>query len=310
MVPELSLRPDVLPTERLGTKGICIPELRVNLRRINSWANVWSVLSLWLVLLGGTWLVGMAACWVAWLGLFMVMGPVQARFAILAHEAAHRLLLRNKGVNDRVGKWLLAYPVLIPLGIYRRAHIAHHKEEFGADEPDLGFYGGYQCDRATLGRRLARDALGVSGVKLLVSLGKGLRGPHWRVSMGIVSTQLVLAGLLWGISGKWWAYLVVWLGPWVSVWRVLNRLRAIAEHGGLERNPDRRATSHCVEQSWLARAVFVPYNTGWHLAHHVDMGIPWRRLPAFHAELVEAGYVPEGLSYPNYRALWRSLSAA
>jgi fatty acid desaturase len=40
------------------------------------------------------------------------------------------------------------------------------------------------------------------------------------------------------------------------------------------------------------------------------MGIPWRRLPAFHAELVEAGYVPEGLSYPNYRALWRSLSAA
>ena len=26
----------------------------------------------------------------------------------------------------------------------------------------------------------------------------------------------------------------------------------------------------------------VPYNTGWHLAHHVDMGVPWRNLPELH----------------------------
>jgi fatty acid desaturase len=54
----------------------------------------------------------------------------------------------------------------------------------------------------------------------------------------------------------------------------------------------------------------VPYNTGWHLAHHVDMGIPWRNLPRFHEELVGAGYVTEGLTYPTYRALWAALSSA
>jgi fatty acid desaturase len=53
----------------------------------------------------------------------------------------------------------------------------------------------------------------------------------------------------------------------------------------------------------------VPYNTGWHLAHHVDMGIPFRNLPRFHAELEEAGYVSPGLTYPSYLALWRALSA-
>jgi fatty acid desaturase len=65
-----------------------------------------------------------------------------------------------------------------------------------------------------------------------------------------------------------------------------------------------------VRQSLLARFWFVPYNTGWHLAHHVDMGIPFRNLPAFHAELERAGYITDSLTYPNYRSLWRALSSA
>jgi fatty acid desaturase len=96
----------------------------------------------------------------------------------------------------------------------------------------------------------------------------------------------------------------------MTQWRVINRLRAIAEHGGLEASPDRRATTHNVRQGLLARFWFVPYNTGWHLAHHVDMGVPWRNLPRFHAELERAGYVTEGITYPSYRALWRALASA
>ncbi len=53
----------------------------------------------------------------------------------------------------------------------------------------------------------------------------------------------------------------------------------------------------------------MPYNTGWHLAHHVDSGIPFRKLPAYHAELVGAGYVQPGLEYPRYLALWRKLAS-
>jgi fatty acid desaturase len=95
----------------------------------------------------------------------------------------------------------------------------------------------------------------------------------------------------------------------MSVWRVLNRLRAIAEHGGMTRSDDRRLTTHVVRQTPLARFWLVPYNTGWHLAHHVDPGIPFRRLPALHRELVESGWVTVGLEYPSYRALWRALRA-
>ena len=103
---------------------------------------------------------------------------------------------------------------------------------------------------------------------------------------------------------------MLWLAPWMTVWRVINRLRAIAEHGGMTRSSDRRLTTHVVHQSWLARFWMVPFNTGWHLAHHVDMGVPFRNLPALHAELVDAGWVTPELEYPSYRALWRALSSA
>jgi fatty acid desaturase len=49
----------------------------------------------------------------------------------------------------------------------------------------------------------------------------------------------------------------------------------------------------------------VPFNTGWHLAHHVDIVVPFSKLPRLHRELERAGYVEPGLEWPSYRALWR-----
>jgi fatty acid desaturase len=64
-----------------------------------------------------------------------------------------------------------------------------------------------------------------------------------------------------------------------------------------------------VRQSWWARFWMVPYHTGWHLAHHVDMAVPWRNLPALHDELVASGWVTPMLEYPSYVALWQALSS-
>ena len=93
--------------------------------------------------------VVVAAVWigspVAYLVAFVVMGPLYVRFAILMHEAAHKLLFTNKRVNDWVGTWLLAYPAFTPISLYRRGHFAHHRTEFGPEEPDLAFYRGYPC---------------------------------------------------------------------------------------------------------------------------------------------------------------------
>jgi len=227
------------------------------------------------------------------------------------HEAAHKLLFTNKRINDWVGTWLIAYPTWTPISIYRRGHFAHHKEEFGPREPDIAFYGGYPCDGRTLTRRLVRDAVGISGWKNFTPLFKALRRKTTRrVAGSILGVQVLLWTVMWAATGRWWIYPVLWWLPWMTQWRVINRLRAIAEHGGMQGGPDRRVTTHNVTQHWLARFWIVPYNTGWHLAHHVDMGIPFRNLPAFHAELVQAGYVTDQITYPNYRSLWKALASS
>ncbi|MFM7755848.1 MAG: fatty acid desaturase, partial [Actinomycetota bacterium] len=98
-----------------------------------------------------------------------------------------------------------------------------------------------------------------------------------------------------------------WLAPYLTVWRVINRLRSIAEHGGLRASEDRRIATHSVRQHLAARAFLVPFHIGWHLAHHVDAGVPFRNLPRYHSHLVESGYVGPGYEYPSYRALWKAL---
>jgi fatty acid desaturase len=317
MVPHAALLPDVLPTDRLTRSGMPVPALREELRRQHPWRNGANVVSVWLQSFG---LVALA-CWltvrlplpaalVVWACTFLLMGRAFALYSILAHEAAHRLLFPHKRLNDLVGAWAVAYPAFVPLPAYRRSHFAHHKEEFGPGEPDLNLYTGYPVTEASFRRKLSRDARGVSGWKNLKGLVLAVRSPTARpVALRIIAAQVGVAAALLAIGGwgRWWLYPLLWLLPWMTVWRVLNRLRAIAEHGGLRMSKDRRLTSHVVRQSLLARFWMVPFNTGWHLAHHVDMGVPFQQLPALHAELVRSGWVVEGLEYRSYRELWQAL---
>ena len=239
------------------------------------------------------------------------MGRAFALLNILGHEAAHRLLFSRRRVNDLVGRWLLAYPGFMPFDLYRRSHMAHHRDEMGPDEPDLALYSGYPISPGFVAAQAgAATPWGSPAGRIWLRCCGRRRGRSSRaLALRILGVQAVIWAAFWLASGRWWLYPVLWLAPWLTVWRVLNRLRAIAEHAGMERSDDRRRTTHVVRQRPLARFWMVPYHTGWHLAHHVDSGIPWRRLPELHAELVAAGWITPELEYPSYFALWRALAS-
>ncbi len=224
--------------------------------------------------------VVIAAAWIntwwSYLLAFVLMARGHVCLNILAHEAAHRLLFTNRRMNDGVGRWLLAYPTYQAMLVYRRAHFAHHRDEMGPDEPDLSLYAGYPIPRDSWRRKLRRDATGNSASKNFRGLWFSLR--HGRVEARyILAVHVVMLGASIAFMRPL-AY-VVWILSWSTLWKVSNRLRSIAEHGGMVRSKDRRLTTHVIRQSRFARYWMVPYNTGWHLAHHVDMGVPWRNLP-------------------------------
>jgi len=310
MAPTIDSLPRVINNPSIGTDGRPAPELRAELRRIPSLLNAWSVLWCYgqniLILAAAVHLNHIAT----WLIAFLLMGRMHAQFASLMHEAAHRLLFKHRGANDWVGNWLLGFPVITSTPAYRRVHMAHHREEFGPDEPDIPLYANYPITTESFRRKLVRDATGQTGIKLFRNQLRGFRSPDVRVRRTLLKMTLVQGIVIAAFyaAGHPWLYLTMFVLPYFTLWRVINRLRSIAEHGGLRADDDRRIATHSVVQHPIARFYLVPYNIGFHLAHHVDAGVPFRHLPKYHALLRDTRYVDDSYEYPSYGALWKAAS--
>ena len=107
--PDLALT-EVLPTDRLLPNGMLRPELRAPKRRIPGVRNALSVILLWAAVAALVAAATQLHRWWVVLLVFLLMGPIHVRFAILMHEAAHRLLFASKRTNDLVGTWLIGTP--------------------------------------------------------------------------------------------------------------------------------------------------------------------------------------------------------
>ena len=245
----------------------------------------------------------------AWIAAFLLMPIAQNRLFILHHEAAHRVLFSNRRLNDLIGINLVGWLTFGTGGHgYRVGHMNHHRDEFGPKEPDFGLYARYPITSASMRRKHRRDLTGVSAFRIIRPRFQRLgQVHHRRLTYRFLAGQALVLAAFWA-SGHPWLYLLLWVLPWATLYQGLNRIRAIAEHGGMTRSGDRRRTTHHVHQSLAARMVMVPFSVGYHLAHHVDMTVPYRNLPRLHRALVADGYLGE-LEWPTYRSLWRALRA-
>lgn len=308
MVAPADALPDVLPTDRLLAGGKAVPAIRSDLRKIPNLRSGLAVLLVVVEPITTIWLAIELAHPVTWVLAFLLMGRQYARFASLGHEAVHRTLFTNKKLNDLVGRWILSYPSWVPFELYRRAHLDHHRDEMGPKEPDKALYRAYPITRPSFRRKLIRDATGQTGLKLFRGLLRAtLKRKPAAVKIMLCQVPIVAVFIL---IGRPELYILLWWLPHVTVWRVINRLRSVAEHGGLMQSADRRQTTHDVKQGPVASFWLVPFNIGYHLAHHVDMGVPNWNLPKLQHELIASGWVTPEYSYPNYQSLWRSLSSA
>jgi len=301
------IAPHFAGSNRLRSDGRPKPEFRAELRQIadgrNALTAVVTLATPAAIVAGAVWLSHP----VVWVLSFFAMAIAQNRMYILHHEASHRLLFSNRTINDRIGVNLFGW---LPLGTgthqYRRAHANHHRDEFGPKEPDFLLYSFYPVLFASARRKIARDAVGVSAYRILKPRITGIvKRRYFRNSSRFFSGQ-ILVFTLFALAGQPWLYPLLWALPYVTFYQVINRLRSLAEHGGMTRSPDRRHTTHHVRQTLLARTIFVPYGVGYHLAHHVDSGVPFRNLKTLHLALKEDGYFPAEAEWPNYRTFWRS----
>ena len=295
------LRPDGRPR----------PSFRAELRKIDNVRNAFTVAWILFVPVATVWLVALAQRWWVTIIGFVVMALVQTRMYILHHEGAHRLLFSNRMANDIIGINILGW-LAFGTGThhYRRGHANHHRDEFGPNEPDFLLYAFYPIVTRSFRRKMRRDATGVSAYRIMKPRFAGLFDAEFRtVSLRFFAGQ-VFVFVLFALAGQPLLYVLIWMLPYLTWYQVQNRLRSVAEHAGMTRSDDRRHTTHHVEQRLVARFLIAPYNVGYHLAHHVDSGVPFRNLPSLHRALRDAGYLDAASIWPSYSALWKALITA
>ena len=93
--------------------------------------------------------------WVIVPAILIIASRQQACF-VLAHDAAHYRLFKNRLLNDIVG-CVLATPVGISMRTYRVLHRLHHNHLYGPQDPDTPLHGGYPRGRSYLLKKLLID---------------------------------------------------------------------------------------------------------------------------------------------------------
>jgi fatty acid desaturase len=264
--------------------------------------------------------LGVAVAWV-------VMSGRHLALAILMHDAAHGLLLRNKSWNDRIGQWLTAYPTMADTLLYRRAHFQHHKHTWTEQDPDLGLATALPVSRASFRRKMIRDLTGQTAyarhriiVRYAAGLnprGAGREGKSWLQlarafasnQRGFLWTNAVLLGGL-TLAGIPEAYLLIWWLPAWTGYSVVLRLRSIAEHACVADPTDPlRQTRTTLAPGWL-RFLLAPHHVNYHLEHHLFITVPHYHLPAAHRMLAEAGVLARAEVAPNYLQVLRRATSA
>ena len=309
MVPDASVFTQIEGNDKILANGHPTSQWRTELRHIPNFRNAISIASIYVQTIGIIWAALALHNPITYVVAFLFMGRAHAQLLALMHESVHRLLFRNRKLNDFAGRWLLGYMSFVNTDGYRYVHMAHHREEFGPNEPDIALYANYPITRASFWRKMRRDGLGSTGFRML----RGQFMSIFKTDPQQLNTQRKIFGLhavlliLSMIFVNPWVYVMLWLVPYITVWRVMNRLRSIAEHGGLRADDDRRVTTHSVKQHLFSSFFFVPFNLGWHIAHHADSGIPFRSLPKYHRQLRASGFVTDAYEYGSYLAIWRAL---
>lgn len=282
--------------------------------------GLWAIASSWAI-------VAAAFALVAWranvltvlLALALIAGR-QLAFGILQHEGAHGTLFRTRWMNDWFCDWLCARPVWQHLHKYRLHHLRHHTLTGTDEDPDKSLHAGYPVSRASMARKLLRDIIGITGLKLLLGLVLMDAGVlRWTVASAVeklpqdgrrwwdypsdflrnAGGMLLTNGLLFGILAACGhpALYLLWISAYVTPFPLFLRIRSIAEHGVLPRVPDMFQNTRSMRAGWLARLFVAPVNVNYHIEHHAMASVPCYRLPLLHRWLRDKGVVPAPPTY-------------
>jgi fatty acid desaturase len=223
----------------------------------------------------------------------------------LLHEAEHRVLLRNRAINDALGVFLAAF---FPgsFTFLRACHLGHHRR----NRSDAEMFDLYYPGDSLAKKRVTFYALYLGAFWLTVPLATILlvfwppllrsqlvqdaptaaamlngvpRGWVRRIRLECAAVILLHAGLIVGLELTPSTYLILYL-----LYGLNWSAQQYVTHAGSPRHVQNGA--HNLKAHPLYETLLLNFN--WHLAHHQHAGVPWIHLPRYDdTSRVRPGYL-------------------
>ena len=283
-----------------------------------------SDLRAWSIVLGN-WLfiAAIFAAAAAWPNPLLLLAAVvllagrQMGLAVLMHECGHRTFFSSDRLNDFIGQWFCALPVMNDQPSYARGHLEHHRKAGTQDDPDLPNYRAYPVSRASFTRKVIRDLTGQTGYKLMSILIRrawgALRGNDRALALSYLKPFLaqVILFLVLAAFGIGWTYLL-WALAFMTLFMLVIRVRQVAEHAAVPDlyDADTRKHTRTVDAPWWQRLIFVPNGVNYHLEHHFMASVPCYKLGELREHLRRQQALQGVPEFRGYGELLRHVVAA
>jgi fatty acid desaturase len=258
---------------------------------LQPWRSIWAIASQWLVIAAA---VAASLIWRHW-PVYVVAGIViatrQHALGVLVHEAAHYRLFRRRDFGDVISDFFLAFPSGISTSVYRGHHFEHHKFVNTNNDPNIQLVAGdedwlwpklpWECAKI-----FAHDLIGINCHYMANTLWSW--SPWNLTKWERLRVILFVAALVTTLTliGGWKLFFILWILPGATTLTLINRMRNLAEHYGVENENELNASRH-VQPIWWERLIFAPCNICYHLEHHLFPSVPFYNLPQLHARLMQ-----------------------
>lgn len=217
----------------------------------------------------------------------LVMSNRQRALGNILHDAGHRNIWRDKGLNDFVAHALVAPLLFASLSRYRETHFQHHLE-LGRRQGDPDLIPG-QDDLPSFWMVSYTRCL-LSWTNWLGSLGSHLftQEVSLRSKAFITGWWACFGGVLALVGGGDFAlaFVSLWLISRATLFHCITTFREMCDHFGLLPGGVFGFTRDMVCRGpW--RWIIHPRNNGYHLTHHLLPAVPYYRLPEAHTLLCQ-----------------------
>lgn len=261
----------------------------------------------------------------------ILLGNRQLGLGVLMHDCVHGAMFKSPFLNKWVGEIMCSAAILGQFEGYRKYHLKHHARAGTTNDPDYPNYKIYPVEKMSFMRKVARDMLGITGLKnlyIVVLMHAGLIEYDMSYQTHKASSKLsVLNSVKCLIRNLWLGVLfqlalvgvlayfeqlglyLLWWIAYLTTFALFSRIRNAAEHANVPDllNADPRLHARTVYTNWLARLTVAPNTVNYHLEHHWMPAIPPYRLPAFHQYLLSEGVLQDTPILKSYSEVIRTL---